>query len=290
MEQYHEFTYRSADGLKLFCREYLPDTPSRTVLCLPGLTRNSRDFEPLARHLAMRYRVLTPDLRGRGLSEWDTDPSHYAPGTYYADVLQLVTEQIADPVAIIGTSLGGMLAMALAATVAPRIAGIVLNDIGPEVAAAGLERISSYVGRGTELHSWAEAAAEAQRNYAAAYPDLNDEGWLWFARASYRQRDDGVIVADYDPRISAALRAGNTQPPDMWKLWESLAAVPVPVLVLRGEMSDVLSAKTLQGMHERKGDLQSVTVPGRGHAPLLDEPPVVPALDAFLQQVLTSAR
>jgi pimeloyl-ACP methyl ester carboxylesterase len=285
MEHYQEFTYRSTDGLELFCREYLPATPSRTVLCLPGLTRNSRDFEPLARRLATRYRVLTPDFRGRGQSAWDSDPTHYVPGTYYADVLQLVTEQIADPVAIIGTSLGGMLAMVLAATVAPRIAGIVLNDIGPEVAAAGLERIGSYVGRGTDLHSWDEAAAEVRRNYSVAYPDLNEEGWLRYARASYRQRDDGVIVADYDPRISAALRAGNTQPPDMWKLWESLAAVPV--LVLRGETSDILSVKTLQGMHERKNDMQSITVPGRGHVPLLDEPPVVSALDAFLQQVLT---
>jgi pimeloyl-ACP methyl ester carboxylesterase len=288
MEQYNEFTYRSTDGLELFCREYLPPTPvtpSRTVLCLPGLTRNSRDFEPLARRLATRYRVLTPDLRGRGHSGWDSDPTHYEPGTYYADVLRLVTEQIADPVAIIGTSLGGMLAMALAATVAPRIAGIVLNDIGPEVAPEGLARIGTYVGRGTELQSWAEAAAEAQRNYGVAYPDLRQEDWLWYARACYRQRDDGVIVADYDPRISEALRTGNTQPPELWKLWESLAAVPV--LVLRGANSDILSAKTLQDMHARKSDLQSVTVPGRGHVPLLDEPPVTPALDAFLQQVLT---
>jgi pimeloyl-ACP methyl ester carboxylesterase len=285
MHSYNEFTYRSPDGLKLFCREYLPAVPARTVLCLPGLTRNSRDFEPLARRLATRYRVLTPDLRGRGNSAWDPDPAHYEPGTYYADVLRLMTEQIAEPAAIIGTSLGGMLAMALAATAAPRVAGIVLNDIGPEVAAAGLARIGTYVGRGTDLRSWGEAAAEAKRNYAMAYPDLNAEGWLWYARAGYRQRDDGLIVANYDPHISAALRAGNTQPPDMWKLWDALASMPV--LAVRGEISDILSAATLQGMHARKNDLRSVKVPGRGHAPLLDEPVVVPALDAFLRQVLT---
>jgi pimeloyl-ACP methyl ester carboxylesterase len=282
---YSEFTYRSADGLELFCREYSPGVPARTVLCLPGLTRNSRDFEPLARRLAVRYRVLTPDLRGRGHSAWDSDAAHYEPGTYYADVLQLITEQCTEPVAIIGTSLGGMLAMALAATQAPRIAGIVLNDIGPEVEAAGVARIATYVGRGAALHSWAEAVAEVQRNFAVAVPGLNEAGWLWYARACYRQRDDGTIVADYDPRISEPLRAGNTQPPDMWKLWEALATMPV--LVVRGATSDILGAATLQRMHERKHDLQSVVVPGRGHVPLLDEPVVVPALDAFLQHVLT---
>src|SRR5258706_7069548 len=286
MPGYREFSCRSSDGLTLFCREYLPaTTAARTVLCLPGLTRNSRDFEPLARRLAKRYRVLTPDLRGRGQSAWDSDPAHYVPGTYCADVLELLSGQVADPVAIIGTSLGGMLAMMLAATHAPRVAGIVLNDIGPEVDAAGLARIASYIGRGTELHSWAEAVAAAQGNYAAAYPDLDAAGWLWWARAGYRQRDDGVIVADYDPRISGPVRAGNTQPPDMWKLWDLIAAVPV--LAVRGALSDILSAATLRRMHERKSDLHSVTVPGRGHVPLLDEPRAVRALDAFLQQVLT---
>jgi pimeloyl-ACP methyl ester carboxylesterase len=284
MEQYREFTYRATDGLELFCREYRPAMPARTVLCLPGLTRNSRDFEPLAQRLAGHYRVLTPDLRGRGRSGWDSDPTHYVPATYFADVLQLITEQIADPVAIIGTSLGGMLAMVLGASQAPRVAGIVLNDIGPEIAPAGLARIGSYVGRGSELHSWQEAAAEVQRNYAVAYPDMDAEGWLWYARASYRERQDGVIVADYDPRISEPLRANNTQPPDMWRLWDSLAALPA--LVLRGESSDIFRADTLQRMHERKPDLHSVVVAGRGHVPLLDEPVVGPALDDFLQRVL----
>jgi pimeloyl-ACP methyl ester carboxylesterase len=284
MQQYREFSYRSADGLELFCREYSPGAAARTVLCLPGLTRNSRDFEPLARRLAARYRVLTPDLRGRGNSAWDPDPTHYVPLTYCADVLQLIAQQIADPVAIVGTSLGGMLAMALGASQTPRIAGIVLNDIGPEVAAAGLARIGTYVGRGAPLHSWSDAAAEAQRNYAIAYPDLNAEHWMWYARAGYRQRDADTIVADYDPRISEPLRANNAQPPDMWQLWEALAAVPV--LAVRGGTSDVLSAETLQRMHERKSDLKSVSVPGRGHVPLLDEPVVGPALDAFLRHVL----
>ena len=227
-----EFTYTSADGLTLSCREYSPPAPAGTVVCLPGLTRNSRDFTALATHLADRYRVLTPDLRGRGRSQWDSNPANYHPGTYYQDILKLLAEFTSGRVAIIGTSLGGILAMLLASTASQRVAGIVLNDVGPDVAPEGLARIRQYVGGSPAVGSWQEAAAQVKANYGAALPDLTDERWLAYARASYREQADGKLTADYDPRIGDALRTASGTPADLWPLWPTLAAMPV--LAIRG--------------------------------------------------------
>ena len=280
---YRDIRYRSSDGIELFCREYLSPTARGTVVCLPGLTRNSRDFTNLAGHLAGRYRVLTPDLRGRGFSGWDTNPTNYQPPVYYQDVLKLISEQSRDPVAIIGTSLGGILAMALAAAAPASIAGIVLNDIGPQIDAGGVARIGQYVGLQTRPGSWPAALAQARANFGAAYQDLDEAGWLAFTQRGYREVEAGVVVADYDPKIGDTMRAAPTTIADMWPVWAALARTPA--LVIRGERSDILTTETVERMVREKPDLERFEVANRGHAPLLDEPGVLPAIDAFLGRV-----
>lgn len=281
---YREFRYASADGLELFCRDYRARDGHGTVVCLPGLTRNSRDFEKLARHLASRYRVLTPDLRGRGFSARDANWTNYQPPIYYQDVLKLITEQSPTTVALIGTSLGGILAMALAATVPARISGIVLNDIGPQIDAGGVARIGQYVGLRAEPETWLEAVAQVKANYGSALPSLDEAAWLEYARCCYREDDADRVVADYDPKIGDALRAAQGAASDLWPVWAALAAKPV--LVVRGAQSDILSAATVERMAREKPDLERFEVANRGHAPLLDEPGVLPAIDAFLARIL----
>ncbi len=277
---YREFHYLSNDGLTLFCREYGSPVPAGTVVCLPGLTRNSRDFTPLAHYLARRYRVLTPDLRGRGFSAWDPQWSNYQPAVYYQDVSKLMTDEAREPVAIIGTSLGGILAMALGATAPDRVAGIVLNDVGPEVAAAGIARIGQYAGLRASPGNWSEAAAQVKTNYGLAYPDFEDADWLDYAKASYRENAEGKVVADYDPKIGDALRAASGPPADLWATWAALRGKPV--LAIRGATSDILSSETLARMKREKPDLQSIEVPNRGHVPTLREPGVLAAIDDLL--------
>jgi pimeloyl-ACP methyl ester carboxylesterase len=281
--QYREFTFRSADDLKLFCREYRPPSPAGMVICLPGLTRNSRDFVSLGVHLALRYRVLTPDLRGRGLSDRDPNWANYQPAVYYQDVMRLITGESREPVAVIGTSLGGILAMALAATAPAQVAGIVVNDVGPEVSPEGLARIGQYVGLRPPPGTWMEAVAQAKANYASALPDIDEAAWLDYAKACYREDSHGVVIADYDPKIGDALRSAQGAPSNLWTVWAALTAKPV--LVIRGALSDILSAETVARMRREKPDLRSVEVANRGHAPLLNEPEVLAAIDGFLAQL-----
>jgi pimeloyl-ACP methyl ester carboxylesterase len=248
-------------------------------VCLPGLTRNSRDFVELATHLAERYRVLTPDLRGRGNSQWDPQITNYHPKVYYQDVLQLLNAEASGPAAIIGTSLGGILAMSLAAMAADRIAGIVINDIGPELAPEGVARIAGYVGVRGAPGTWANAIEQVKANYAGAFPDFTDADWSAYARASHRERADGTVIADYDPGIGEAMRASSGSPFNLWPIW---AAIQQPVLAIRGSRSDILSAATFERMLREKPALVRIEVPNRGHVPLLNEPAVLAAIDAFL--------
>jgi pimeloyl-ACP methyl ester carboxylesterase len=251
-------------------------------VCLPGLTRNSRDFTVLAKELSSQYRVLTPDLRGRGNSPWDASIANYHPTVYYPDILKLLTDEVREPVAIVGTSLGGILAMSLAAMSPDRVAGIVLNDIGPELAPEGVARIGSYVGVRAAPGSWPEAMAQVRANYGQAYPDFEDADWLAYARASHRERDDGSVVADYDPSIGAALRATSDRPFNFWPVWTTIKQ---PVLAIRGARSDLLSAATFDRMLAEKPDLVRIEVPNRGHVPLLNEPGVLAGIDTFLAAV-----
>jgi len=284
-KSYADIHWRSHDGLRLYARVYEgPRSDAPTVLCLHGLTRNSRDFEDLAPHLARRYRVLAPDLRGRGFSARDPQFQNYQPTVYVQDILALLGATAAARVAVVGTSLGGMLAMMLGFSHGARIAGIVLNDVGPEIDPAGIERIKSYAGRLPPAQSWNVAEAQTRAVYGAAWPGLAQERWAVLARRGYRENAAGMVELDADPNIGEALRAAPAATLDLWPLWRALR--DVPMLAIRGESSDILSATTFARMRSENPGLQQLEVANRGHVPLLDEPECVVALDAFLSRIL----
>ncbi|HTX23713.1 MAG TPA: alpha/beta hydrolase [Steroidobacteraceae bacterium] len=277
-----DYFFRSADGLQLYCAVYAPDEPGGLpVLCLPGLTRNSRDFAALARHLSARHEVLAADLRGRGRSEWDSDASRYQLPTYVQDVWSLLDERRVNRVVVVGTSLGALIGMTMAAMFPQRLAGVVLNDAGPEIDPTGARRIASYAGRLPPVSSWSEAAAQAKSVYGPALPGLTDAHWLDYARRGYRENAAGVPVADMDPKIAAALSAAATAAPvNLWPLYARIQSVPM--LVIRGALSDILSAATVARMVREQPHVEHITVANRGHAPLLNEPECVAAIDAFI--------
>ncbi len=276
-----EYWFDSHDGLRLYSRVYASaaaDAP--VVLCLHGLMRNSRDFGELAVHLAARHRVIVPDMRGRGLSARDPNFNNYQIPVYLQDVLTLLAGLGAAHASIIGTSMGGLMAMLLAATQPKLVSRIVLNDVGPEVDPRGLERIRGYAGRAAPVRSWAEAAAQVRADYGSAWPNLSDARWDEIARLSYRANAQGVPEVDADPLIREPLRDTSRAAPDLWPLWGGLARVPI--LAIRGAHSDILSVTTLARMQRGKPDLEVLTAANRGHAPLLDEPECVVAIDRFL--------
>jgi pimeloyl-ACP methyl ester carboxylesterase len=278
-----EYWFDSPEGLRLFSRVYAGPAPGApVVVCLHGLMRNGRDFEDLAAHLAARCRVIVPDVRGRGLSARDPNFNNYQLPVYLKDLLTLLTGLGAAHVTLIGTSMGGLMAMLLAATQPALVAGIVLNDVGPEVDRAGLERIRGYAGKAAPVSSWPEAVATVRSVYGSALPGLSDERWERMARQSYRADAHGVPQADADPLIAEPLRNSDSAAPDLWPLWGVLAKVPM--LAIRGAHSDILSAATLTRMQREKPDLQVLTVADRGHTPLLDEPECLGAIERFLSR------
>jgi len=276
-----EYWFDSQDGLRLFSRVYEgPGAAAPVVVCLHGLTRNSRDFEDLAAHLSPRYRVLVPDVRGRGLSARDPKFNNYQIPVYLGDLQRLLAGLGAARVAIIGTSMGGLMAMVLAATQPALLSGIVLNDVGPEVDPAGLERIRGYVGKSPPVRDWAGAVAQVRLVYGSAWPGLDDARWEKLARASFRADANGVPMPDSDPLIAEPLKDTSKAAPDLWPLWGAIAKVPM--LAIRGAHSDILSAATLERMQREKPDLRTLEVANRGHVPLLDEPECLAAIDGFL--------
>ncbi|HEX9207787.1 MAG TPA: alpha/beta hydrolase [Steroidobacteraceae bacterium] len=276
--------YASADGLRLYYRDYAAGEAGRLpVLCLPGLTRNSRDFDHVARRIQSRRRVLCADLRGRGRSQHDPHWQNYQPVTYLQDIGRLLADAGVERVVMFGTSLGGILSMLLAATQPRLVAAVILNDIGPEVDPAGLARIASYVGRHAPARNWDEAIAIVRATYEIALPGLTDEQWADYARRTYTEVD-GVPRLDVDPNIGEAVRAAPAAAaPDLWPVFAALR--PIPALALRGATSDILSRATFDRMQAEKPDLVRVEVPNRGHVPQLDEPEAVAAIDAFLARV-----
>ncbi len=281
-------SFACRDGLQLSYRDYPgPTAAGVTALCLHGLTRNSRDFEDLAPRLARTRRVLCLDLRGRGLSARDPQPQRYLPPTYAQDVLELLDAAGVARIAVIGTSLGGILALLLAALRPAALAGVVLNDVGPVVDPAGLARIAGYVGKSAAVASWEAAAEAAQALNAAVFPGFGRADWLRFAHRTYRLDPDGMLRPDYDPAIAEATRAGGAVPPDLWALWSALALIPA--LAIRGELSDILSETTLAEMARRKPDLEVLRVAKTGHAPTLDEPECVAAIEKFLVRISASS-
>jgi pimeloyl-ACP methyl ester carboxylesterase len=284
---YLDKTYTSPDGLKLAVRDYPgPAVPRLTVVCVPGLTRNARDFDELAPHLAEKYRVLCVDLRGRGKSEYARDPMTYQPPFYVRDLIALLDSFQLKHVAMIGTSLGGILSVVLGAVVPRRVLGIVMNDIGPEVDSTGLTRIAEYVARGYTGASWDEAAKALVAVDGKIYPDYQHADWLKMARRRFIEAPDGSVKHDYDLNIAKpfgnAAQAGSAAA-SLWPFFLQLK--DIPVLALRGAISDVLSPETFIRMKERLPHMQQCIVPDRGHTPYYDEPIAAHAVDAFLDQL-----
>lgn len=279
---YEDCYFTVGDGLKLHYRDYAGSSDRPPLLCLPGLTRNSRDFEGFADRYAGRFRILSPDFRGRGLSEYDPVPSRYLPTTYAADVLQLLDELEIERALFVGTSLGGIVTMLVAVLQPHRIAGAILNDVGPVLDHHGLDRIRSYVGKPVLFHDWDEAA-----DYVAAVnrhlPASNShDDWLRAARRVCRE-DGSAIVFDYDMAIAEPFnQADEGVSFDMWPLFRQLGTKPL--LIVRGENSDLLSPAGAKAMLEAAPAAKLMTVPGVGHAPELTEPAAVAAIDAFLAQ------
>lgn len=275
-----ERTVSAQDGLALSYRHYGDAASAKTpLLCLAGLTRNAKDFHELALRYAPERRVLAMDYRGRGRSAYDPDWRNYRPPVYIRDVTHLLAAENVHRVIVLGTSLGGILAMALAVALPAVLAAVVLNDIGPEIDGAGIARIKGYVCQDTALGDWEAATRRLKELFGVAYPDLSEERWRALARVHFREDGDGRPALDYDPAIRRALE-NDAASADMWPLFGALAEVPT--LVIRGAISDILSEATVAAMAEAKPDLVSLSVANRGHAPLLDEPECLAALDDFI--------
>ncbi len=279
----------SNDGLRLHYRDYPADEAHRDrppLLCLPGLTRNARDYEKLASRYAGKWRVICPEMRGRADSAYAKDPMTYVPLTYVQDVERLLTDLALKRFVAIGTSLGGILTMVMAPKHVGRLAGALINDIGPDIEKEGLDRIKAYVGTGNGFPTWVHAARALSENQRTIYPDYTLEDWLAMAKRLYRLNSHGRIVLDYDPRIAEPLKVpGNEAGVDMWPVMATLRSVPT--LILRGALSDLMSPATADRMLREIGEqAELVTVPRVGHAPTLDEPEAVAAVDRLLERVL----
>ena len=273
-------TFAAPDGRELAFQD--THTGGSAVLCLPGLTRNARDFAGLAQHLGERYRVLRLDPRGRGLSQWAEDPlSEYILPVEAGDAVALLDQLGLERAAIVGTSRGGLLGMSIAATAPDRVSALVLNDIGAVIEAEGLAQIMIYLGIEPDFASFDEAARALEARMGADFPDLTHEQWRGLARTIYRD-EGGRPRLSYDPRLREAVEATMGEGPvELWELFDALG--DVPLLAIRGENSNILSAATLDEMARRRPDMGSVTVPNRGHPPFLDEPEAREAIDSFLE-------
>ena len=271
------------DGLKLHYRDYPGASDRPPILCLHGLTRNSRDFADFAERYSSRFRVLALDVRGRADSDYDPDPARYNPLTYAGDV-QFLLDQLAISSAIfVGTSLGGLITMIIAALAPQRIVGAVLNDVGPDVDPGGIDRILTYVGKDVRFASWDEAATTIAGNYGASFDRYTHEDWVKMAKRNCRE-ENGEIRFDYDMAIAEPFKsAGPTPEVDLWSLFKALG--DKPLLVVRGEKSDLLTAATAARMKEVAPAMKLATIPGVGHAPELNEPEAVAAIDAFLDSL-----
>jgi pimeloyl-ACP methyl ester carboxylesterase len=273
--------------LRLFAKDYGERLSRQTpVVCLPGLTRNSKDFDTLARRLAATRRVLCPDFRGRGRSQYCESWTHYTPQNEMLDVLDLMGAAGLHQAVFVGTSRGGLVTMLMAAQRPNAVRGAVLNDIGPVVAIEGLRRIAGYAGVMEAPASWTEAAFKLRMMNERDFPTLSSDDWYQQARRTFAE-ENGAPKIDCDGRIGLALRKGleasNGALPAMWPQFKALAHVPT--LVIRGENSDILSAATVEQMGEQHPQLASVTVKDRGHVPFLDEPEALAALDTFFEKV-----
>lgn len=288
-QPYAERRWTSHDGLSLYARDYGGgDGPAKLpVIAIHGLTRNSADFDHIAGLIARSgRRVLAVDVRGRGQSDRATDPMTYQPPVYAKDVLTLLDAAGITRAVFLGTSMGGLITMALTALKSRVVAAAILNDIGPEVDKAGLARIASYSGKPVDTPTWSAAAAYAREINGVAFPHYADADWDAFARRIFREGTEGSPVLNYDPDISVPIKAAGAKAlaPNLWPYFRRLAKKR-PTLVIRGETSDLLSADIAQRMQKAAPSMRHVEVPGVGHAPMLDEPAAKSEISEFLRDL-----
>jgi pimeloyl-ACP methyl ester carboxylesterase len=278
---YRERYVTSQDGLRLYFRDYgNPCSPRLPLVCLTGIARNSADFADLAQRHAAERRILCLDYRGRGRSDYDRDWRNYQPQVYVGDIANLVAANDLDRVIVIGTSLGGLLTMGLAVQKPTMLGAVVLNDVGPAVTTGGLARILDYIGTDHPQPDWPSAIAYL-RQLLPTLSSRTDEAWLKLAQGTFRQGEDGRLHFDWDVNLAKPLRRASAVP-DLWAYFGALRRVPV--LALRGALSDVLSVETFERMALAKPDLVRVTVANCGHTPSLSEPDAAAAVDDFIRR------
>jgi pimeloyl-ACP methyl ester carboxylesterase len=289
MVEWSDGYWESSDGLRLHYRDYPGDASRPPIICIPGLTRNARDFEGVASRLAGEWRLICVELRGRGESAYSKNPMTYVPPTYLDDVEALIAALKLERFVLFGTSLGGLITMLLAAGGKERIAGALLNDIGPTMESRGLEHIRSYVGRSQNWPTWLHAARYLAEAQADRYPDWELDQWLVYAKRLAKLTPTGRVVFDYDMRIAEPFKlpAGEAGF-DLWPTFRALAGIPS--LLVHGGISDLLSAETVAKMKAEVPTMESVTVPHVGHAPTLEEPEAVKAIDQLLKRVAAKKR
>jgi pimeloyl-ACP methyl ester carboxylesterase len=275
----HDFLSLSAHGFhRVVYREWGEPANPRVLVCVHGLTRNGRDFDTLAAALADRLRILCPDMPGRGDSEWLRDPNDYAFPTYLGALTAMLAHAHVDQVAWVGTSMGGLLGMAMAAQAETPIKRLVMNDVGPVIEPAALARIASYVGQDPRFDSFAALEAHI-REVSAPFGRLSDAQWETLARTSARELPDGRWRLKYDPGIAVPFRAASSQPAGLWPLWD---AIRCPTLLLRGAESDLLSPATAAAMRARGPRPDMIEFAGVGHAPMLLTTEQIAPVAAFL--------
>jgi len=289
MNDYAEVTYQSADGLTLYARDYgAPAAVAQapTLLCMHGLTRNSRDFEPLAALLCDRVRLVSMDQRGRGRSDYDSNTANYQPITYVGDMFALITALKLENIVLVGTSMGGLMAMMMVAMQPTLFHGLIINDIAPEIDPVGLDRIKGYVGQQTgSFADWPAALAAVKKANGSAFPNYSDSDWLAFTRRLCDQRSDGSVVFSYDAGIAAPLtdNPDAAVPPDLWPLFR--ATQSLPTLVIHGALSDILSDSIVARMRTENPMMNYARVEAVGHAPILDEPEALAAIEDLLRSI-----
>ena len=280
-----DINYSSSDGLDLFAKQWGSDDAPQTVLCLHGLTRNHKDFIPMVRSVGGNQRFIAWDTRGRGRSARDPMPERYRLDVYAQDALALIEHLKLENITIIGTSMGGLISMVLMSLIPDKIDRVVLNDIGPRLEPGGVERIAGYVGEFQAYPSFEAAGVAIADVQGSAFPNFSEKDWLAFAQRTFVETQNGVEL-DYDPAIAESLKNIPTQPDsetETWALFEKMSARPL--LIVRGGISDLLSSETTGKMVARHASAKEVVVPDVGHAPILDEPPAVEALKAFLNSM-----
>jgi pimeloyl-ACP methyl ester carboxylesterase len=275
----------SSDDVRLHYRDYPGRADRPAILCIPGLTRNARDFAEVAERLAGEWRVICVDLRGRGESGYAKNPASYVPLVYLEDLQALIADLQLPRVVVFGTSLGGLMAMLLGTAAAGSLAGVLLNDIGPVIEAEGVAHIASYVGRQQSWPTWLHAANHFRTLHEASFPRYELADWVALAKRLCRLTSAGRVVLDYDMKIAEPFKRTDAAEIDLWPAFDAIAKLPL--LIVRGGLSAILSDATARAMAARASGAELLVVPETGHVPTLTEDGCPAAIDRLLARVST---